>query len=188
MFLVQFKSAFRDVLRFYIDWIVTTFSEDVLTTLPVCDHVAELTLHAAAQPEQLVANGAAPLVIHRKLFDSKFVVKNCVNFWDCISLGYSSQVFLHLDLKLNCSGGGRKWLMIKGQDLIISIFVLSKDLSNTDVDISHNEVRRHLRVVIDDEFDALVFLLVYIQFYLLCLLIVPNRISCCLLFLFSTFF
>ena len=70
MFLVQFKSAFRDVvLRFDIDWIITTFSEDVLTTLPVCDHVTVLTLHASSQPEQLVADGTAPLVIQSKLFD-----------------------------------------------------------------------------------------------------------------------
>ena len=183
MFLVQFKSAFRDVvLRFDIDWVITTFSEDVLTTLPVCDHVTVLTLHTSSQPEQLVANGTAPLVIHRKLFDSKFVVKNHVNFWDCISFGYSFKVFLHLNLKLNCSGGGCK-LKIIGQDFTISIFVISKNLSNTDVHISHDEVGCHLRVVTNDKFDALVFLLVYIQFNLLCLLIAPSRIPCCLLFL-----
>lgn len=180
MFLVQFKSASRDVLRSDIDWIITTFSEDVLTTLSMSNHIAVLTLHAPSQPEQRVANGTLPLVIQRKHFDSKLVVKNCVNFWDCISLGSSFQVFLQLNLKLNCSGGGCKLLMIKGQDFIISIFVLSKNLSNTDVDISHNEVRRHLRVVTDHEFYALVFSLVNMQFHLL---IVPNRILCCLLIL-----
>ena len=162
MFLVQFKSAFRDVLRFDVDWIITTFSEDVLTTLPMSDHVAVLTFHAASQPEQGVANGTVPFVIQRKLFDSKFVVKNCMNFWDGISLGSSFQVFLHLNLKLDCPGGCCKLLIIKCQDFIISIFVLSKNLSNTDVDICHNKVRCHLRVVTDHKFDALVFSLVYI--------------------------
>ena len=87
MFLIQFKSGSRCVIHGDIDWIITTFSEDVLTTLPVCDHVTVLTFHPTAGPKQRVANGTVPLVIHRKRFDSKFVAGNCVNFWDCVSFG-----------------------------------------------------------------------------------------------------